>query len=163
MRPLRRIEKMVVRFGEWSLEKLPRLLWRISLLLTLVIVLVQATMWQTRKTEREAIARELAENGTLIEEMRERLNAIEAEIAMRETMAKVIECESSGRHEGVWGDGGRSYGIAQFQRRTFGYLAEKSGIEGLDWKDRDDQIWLLRWSIDNGYGDLWTCYRKIKG
>lgn len=163
MRALRWIEEMVVRFGEWSLEKLPRLLWRISLLLTLVIVLVQATMWQTRKTEREAIARELAENGALIEEMRERLDALESEINIREEVEKIIECESGGRHDGVWGDGGRSYGIAQFQRRTFSYLAEKSGIEGLDWKDRDDQILLLRWSIDNGYGDLWTCYRKIKG
>ena len=76
---------------------------------------------------------------------------------------KIVECESSGRHTNIWGDTHTrhpAYGIAQFQRRTFYWLADKSGLEGLKWKRESDQIQLLSWAVANGYGSLWTCYRK---
>lgn len=158
---MKKINRIIERFGEWSLEKFPLLLFRISLLLTLVIVLVQVTMWQTRKTEREAIVQEQAENGALIDEMREKIDALESEIATREEMAKIIECESGGRHDGIWGDGGRAYGITQIHKGTFYELAGKAEIKGLDWKNKHDQITLLRWALEHGYGDHWTCYRKL--
>lgn len=78
----------------------------------------------------------------------------------------VIDCESTWRH---YDDNGnilvgdkhlpiQAYGIAQFQIRTFKWLKDLAGRPELNWKVKDDQIWLLRWAIDNGYGDLWTCY-----
>lgn len=78
---------------------------------------------------------------------------------------RIIQCESSNRHEGIWGDINYkypAYGIAQFQERTFNWLAKLSGEKGLSWKNKQDQIWLLNWAIENGWGHLWTCYRKIK-
>lgn len=111
-----------------------------------------------RLLEREQMAAELAETRKLIDEVGGRLELLEKKALIR----KIIGCESSSRHDGVWGDGGRSYGIAQFSRRTFRYLASKSGIGGLDWKSRDDQLALLGWALDNGYGRHWTCFNKIQ-
>lgn len=76
--------------------------------------------------------------------------------------AKVVACESAGKHDGVWGDGGRSYGRFQFQRRTFKYLADLSGIEGLIWKNERDQFRLFRWAWENGHARNWSCYKKIQ-
>ena len=92
----------------------------------------------------------------------ERLQAqIQAEIKLREQVLSVIMCESSGRHEGIWGDRGRSYGITQLQKPTWDYLSVKAGIQG-SWKDKQDQVRLLEWAIQNGHGDNWTCWRKLK-
>ena len=79
-------------------------------------------------------------------------------------MEAIIQCESSGEHEGKWGDIEKkypAYGIAQFQERTFYWLSEKAGTKG-NWKNKYDQIDLLEWAIDNGYSYLWTC-AKILG
>jgi hypothetical protein len=79
-----------------------------------------------------------------------------------EIVLKVLQCESSFRNN-VWGDVDTkypSYGIAQFQERTFNWLKELAGRKELNWKNPSDQIWLLRWSIEHGYGHYWTCYRK---
>ena len=73
---------------------------------------------------------------------------------------KIVMCESSGKHEGTWGDGGKSYGIVQFQKRTFDWLSKEAGMEG-EWKNEQDQLNLMSWALDNGYGDHWTCYRKL--
>jgi hypothetical protein len=71
---------------------------------------------------------------------------------------QILTCESGNKHEGVFGDGGKSYGIAQFQETTFNWLAEKSNIKGLYRLSLEDQVLLLKWSLDNGYGYLWSCY-----
>lgn len=73
---------------------------------------------------------------------------------------RIIKCESGWRHDGLWGDGGRSYGIAQFQFPTFARLARAAGFEGAEWHDRNHQISLLKWALANGHGREWTCYRK---
>lgn len=78
----------------------------------------------------------------------------------------VIACESTWRHYDANGRilvGDKhlpiqAYGIAQFQIRTFNWLKDLAGRPELSWKIKDDQIWLLRWAIDNGYGSLWSCY-----
>ena len=77
----------------------------------------------------------------------------------------VIHCESSGEHH-IYGDGGKSYGLAQFQQRTFYWLAAKERLitgrkRQLRWKNRFDQIYLLKWSLKNGYASHWTCWDKI--
>lgn len=95
----------------------------------------------------------------------QRAEALEAEIKeeadRKDLVLAILECESSSRPN-VYGDGGKSYGIAQVQKRTWDYLAPLAGIKG-DWKDPENQVALLDWAIQNGYGDNWTCYRKIKG
>lgn len=77
-------------------------------------------------------------------------------------MTSLIECESGGKHAGVWGDHGASYGILQFKEATFYELAEKANMNGADWMNQDHQIALGEWAIDNGYGNKWSCYRRIK-
>ena len=80
----------------------------------------------------------------------------------RDLIEKIIQCESGGIHE-KWGDLDKKYpvyGVAQFQERTFYWLADLAGQE-LEWKNEQDQRWLLEWAIENDYGYLWTCYRIL--
>jgi hypothetical protein len=66
-----------------------------------------------------------------------------------ETAQTVIDCESGGIHD-VWGDKDRpysSYGVAQFQKRTFDELAKKATMSDLDWKNPTHQVRLLIWAI----------------
>ena len=84
---------------------------------------------------------------------------------------KIIKCESSFREE-VWGDDRKSYGLAQFRKATFYEFAAASIKDGT-WnhkvlgapniKNSQQQMFLLDWGINKGYGRRWTCYRKIKG
>jgi hypothetical protein len=73
----------------------------------------------------------------------------------------VTNCESSNRHEGIYGDGGKAYGIAQIWEATFHRLARTMGRPELRWKDKRDQLIVLSWAIRNGYGKEWTCGRLI--
>ena len=82
---------------------------------------------------------------------------------LKDLIKRVVHCESGGRHN-QWGDLDytyKSFGIAQFQERTFEYLKELAGMEYLEWRSEEDQITLLTWAIENGYGNYWTCYRNI--
>ncbi|MFP4019329.1 MAG: hypothetical protein ACLFUH_08765 [Bacteroidales bacterium] len=79
---------------------------------------------------------------------------------------QVIECESDWRHynksgyllEGDQHLPRQAYGIAQFQVRTFRELKNKAGKPELRLENKEDQIWLLKWAIKNGYGKKWSCY-----
>lgn len=132
--------------------------------LLVAIAFIQAGISQGRSLERMEISREQEANRALIKSLRERVREVETRAARltykHNLMLAIIACESSGRHDGVWGDGGKSYGIVQFQKRTFDYLSARSGIEGLDWKDKNDQLALLSWALDNEHGNNWTCYKK---
>lgn len=80
------------------------------------------------------------------------------------TALAVIQCESAFKPN-VWGDLDKpfpSFGIAQFQRRTFLWLSAKAGRTDLKWKDPKDQMWLLIWAIKHGYGHYWTCWRHLR-
>lgn len=128
------------------------------------IAFIQTGISQGRSLERLEVSREQEANRALIKSLRERARDVETRAARlaykHNLMLAIIACESSGRHDGVWGDGGKSYGIVQFQKRTFDYLAARSGMRGLDWKDKNDQLALLSWALDNGHGNNWTCYEK---
>ena len=94
--------------------------------------------------------------------------SLQVQAADKELMNKIMFCESSLKHVNVWGDGGKSYGIAQFQEATFYEFAEeaenemkKAKLWPPNWYDKKHQIFLLNWGIDNGYANRWTCYRKI--
>lgn len=95
------------------------------------------------------------------------INALKTEMQQHrqvlETARRVIDCESGGVHD-RWGDKDRphpSYGVAQFQKRTFEELAKKARMSNPDWKNPAQQIQLLIWAIQNGYGKRWTCYRLM--
>lgn len=87
---------------------------------------------------------------------------IEADILFVRILEEIIQRESSGKHDGIWGDAGKSYGIAQFQEKTFYWLAEKAGLQNPDWKDETQQIALLAWAVKNGHGGLWTAVRQME-
>lgn len=130
-------------------------------ILGIVIVWFQMEQMEQIKRMRE-IKGELKENNGLITGLEARLSSVKEEMNHRELILSIIACESSGRHDNVWGDNGRSYGIAQFQERTFYNLAKKSGMQGLKWEDRKAQIRLLSWAVKNGHGKEWTCYNKLQ-
>jgi hypothetical protein len=68
----------------------------------------------------------------------------------------IMQCESSLRYN-VWGDDGKSYGIAQFRKETFYEFASLARQEM-----KAEKLWPAQWALDHGYGNRWTCYRKIR-
>ncbi|MBI5886762.1 MAG: hypothetical protein HZB85_09325 [Deltaproteobacteria bacterium] len=113
-----------------------------------------------RSLERLTIADEAVKLGAAIDSLEAKINHLHVE----RVVADIIDCESGGRHDELWGDGGKSYGVAQFNEETFHRFAAKAGMPHLEWKDRDDQITLLRWAVANGFGRSWSCYGKaVKG
>lgn len=77
-----------------------------------------------------------------------------------ELVIKIIECESSGRFNAV-GDDGLSYGIAQFRQSTFNEMKALAKMPNLRYKNPIHQLKLMNWMLDNGFGNRWTCYRKM--
>lgn len=131
-----------------GLTKFDKWIFRIVLWWTIAIVLIQVGIWHGRRLER--ICWEIA------------LQEVSQEYEQLLLLERIIKLESGGRHEGVWGDEGKSYGIAQFQEKTFYWLAEKANIENPNWKDEWQQIILLAWAVKNGYGGLWTSVKNIE-
>ena len=72
----------------------------------------------------------------------------------------VIMCESSGKHDDVWGSAGE-YGLLQYKEDSFYWLADKYNFVG-DWKNRDDQIDLFILLTDEERYQHWTCVRKYQ-
>lgn len=70
------------------------------------------------------------------------------------------KCESGLRHEGVYGDNGKAYGIMQFHRGTFDWFAKMYGKQ-MDYYSREDQIELAAWAFANGYASHWTCFNRL--
>ena len=82
-------------------------------------------------------------------------------------MQEIVRCESGFRPD-VWGDDGRSYGIAQFQKATFNEFAKQAKSEmkkahlwPAKWKNPEHQMFLLGWAIDHGKARHWTCFNKL--
>lgn len=76
-------------------------------------------------------------------------------------MVAVAKCESGLRHDGIYGDGGRAYGVAQFHRPTFEHFKVKAGMPELQYEKFEDQIILMAWMFSNGLQFHWTCYQKV--
>ncbi len=72
---------------------------------------------------------------------------------------RIILCESGGKHIGCWGAAGE-YGWAQFKKKTFEWMKGLAGRPELKWKNKDDQMWLLKWAIKNNLSSHWTCAKK---
>ena len=92
--------------------------------------------------------------------------AFPAKAADTKLMVDIMICESGLKHDAV-GDDGVSRGIAQFRKETFfefAAMAKKQGKWKFGkpyWLNPQQQVFLLEWGLDNGYGRRWTCYRKL--
>lgn len=86
--------------------------------------------------------------------------SVDAKAADAGMMIDIIECESSGRHNAS-GDGGASYGIAQFKEETFYRFSKRAGLKNMQYKNPVHQLRVMSWALDNGYGNHWTCYQKL--
>lgn len=77
---------------------------------------------------------------------------------------KTCECESNWR-QWVVGQAGE-IGVCQYLPATWNRMSseyhEETGIE-LDIHSEKDQWVLTLWAIEKGYGNEWTCYRRLKG
>ena len=85
------------------------------------------------------------------------VESLRSDLRVQKEILSILACESGFKHANLWGDDGRSYGWAQFQLVTFTELKVKAGRPELDWVVQADQLWLLEWSIRNGYSKKWTC------
>jgi len=105
-------------------------------------------------------AEDLKERTKAEEELEKYVKEILSPIVIDEKMLDwVIMCESSGRHEGIWGRQGE-YGILQFKQKSFYWLSKKYNFTG-DWKSKEDQIDLfLLVSEEDKYKHL-SCVRKF--
>lgn len=147
---------------EWVLDRLAVYLMYFVGVMLLFIIGVQFGIHKGKELQIEDFRLQISYMKNKLTNAEERIKVMEErlkEAEHKKIVVAIIKCESDGRHN-VYGDGGRSYGIAQFQKATFHWLAGKSGMKGLKWKDRDDQIQLLTWAVRNNYGHLWTCYKK---
>lgn len=79
-------------------------------------------------------------------------------LALIKGIGEIINCESGWKHEGVFGDNGKAYGIAQFHKSTWDWL-NKQRSTNLDYYSMEDQIDMLVFALTNGYGKFWTCFQ----
>jgi hypothetical protein len=136
---------------------------RIAVVLVVLVVGVQIGLYKGRSQEADkAFAQVATTQDRQIEMMKEKLYEAQKEARKYRLVVNILNCESGIRHDNVWGDGGRSYGIAQFQKSTFSWMRDLAQRPKLQWKSRHDQIELLSWAIENGYEKYWTCYDKVK-
>jgi len=81
---------------------------------------------------------------------------------------RIMICESGLKHD-IWGDDGKSFGIAQFRKETFYEFSAKAERKMRQakmwppkWTSPQHQLFLLDWGLDHGHGNRWACYRKMK-
>lgn len=117
----------------------------------------QSGRWEERKHWQPLVRAVVQE----IDRTQRMVDDVSAHVA--EMVLVVTHCESSNRHDGVYGDGGKAYGIAQFWEETFYRMARLMGRPELRWKNKRDQLTVLSWAIRNGYAREWTCSRLING
>ena len=72
-----------------------------------------------------------------------------------EKLSATIKCESGFRHQGVFGDNGKAYGIAQFHRPTFDRYCEG------DYYNMNDQLECMGEMWSQGLMKHWSCYSKV--
>ena len=70
----------------------------------------------------------------------------------KEHLERTIVCESNFRHEGLFGDSGKAYGIGQFWESTFNKYCPD-----LQYKDMHDQLWCMSRMFSNNLQYNWTC------
>lgn len=97
------------------------------------------------------LKQEIRDNQVIINKMQEKVNLLVQ-------TQQIIMCESGWRHDAI-GDGGKSFGIAQFHKATFNRMKKLAGQPQFRWRNPAHQVWLLQWGLQNGYGEEWSCYK----
>ena len=122
----------------------------ISILIgSLFVCGVQIGIYKGRLLEKEKYQDVLIENASLKKEIGKYQKAIE-----------VINCESGGKHHGVWGDNGRSFGGLQIQQATFKELSEEMGKPNLQWWNFKHQVQVFFYALENDKAKKWSCYTE---
>lgn len=94
-----------------------------------------------------------------LEEGRNQYKIVQQEMVYESIVENITYCESRDIHDRTSWAG--AYGRAQFMERTFNWMKGLAGKENLEWRNEEDQMWLLNWAIRKGYGSHWqTCYRQ---
>ena len=73
----------------------------------------------------------------------------------KESYFKTIQCESGFKHEGLYGDHGLAYGVAQFHLDTF-----KANCPDLDYTDMNDQLNCMAKMFTEHQQHQWTCFHR---
>lgn len=71
----------------------------------------------------------------------------------------IIQCESNWDFKAK-NEKGQSFGVMQFQKRTFNWF-NKLKDDNLDFNSPYDQIELAVWAFNNGYESHWDCYHLL--
>lgn len=152
---------MLNRIRRVTADRVTTALVVLIILLVLLTITAQLAIYHGRQMERAEAAAKLADAEARAQRLGNMLSVAQTQIEHLAIVQALTRCESSNRHEGVWGDGGKSYGRWQFQEASFDYLADRAGLSGLDWQDARDQTIVGAWALTNGYGGWWTCWKKI--
>jgi hypothetical protein len=73
----------------------------------------------------------------------------------RDTMHKVVNCESSYNYKAV-GDGGKSFGLSQIHSPSHPSITYKQSI------DPNFALDFMASNIAKGKGKMWTCWRQLQ-
>lgn len=121
-------------------------------LITLLLILLvpQRAQWDFRKVAHA----ETIEEAIRSEAKRQKVNG--------DTLVAIAKCESSLKHEGVVGDGGRAIGLYQFWLGTFNSFKEKYGHPEFSIFNMKHQIILAAYAARDGKLNHWVCYKKLK-
>jgi len=115
---------------------------------------VEPVYWQVLASQGLPVARSEISEEDIIAKIRN----VEMRYGIqKDLMLSVIQCESGFKHDGLWGDNGMAYGIAQFHEDTFYEYAFK----GMNYYDLEDQIELAGWMFANGLQQNWSCYNLM--
>ena len=136
----------------------------VGALVVLIIALLLALTFP-REISIKRTPKEISEASDLLKKNTNPLEVI-INIARAEQMNPAIlisiaECESSMRHEGIYGDSGLAYGLMQFHEETFNEFKRRAGMEDLEYRNMADQVKLTAWALKNGLGEHWSCYRRM--
>ena len=77
---------------------------------------------------------------------------------------EIIQCESGGKHYDKYGyiirGQAGEYGIAQYMPESWEYFNKLRGTD-LDLLDKQDQLNMLEWCLENDLGFHWTCFKGL--
>jgi len=148
---------------DWLMKEVQRFLSVAVASLIILMLGVQIGLYKERSSQTaQAINAMMDKKDREIDKLNIALNVVMFDLEVEKEKLSILACESEVRHDNIWGDGGRAYGIAQWHFATFKELREKAGRPELRWENIHDQIWLLDWALRNGYGKKWTCFQKGK-
>lgn len=133
----------------------------ISFFLVFLFGIMAGYAWQHKHNAQ--FRDEVKSNRILIADLNERISNFIEEISIRQQAINIILCESSMQHNGIYSDGGKSFGWAQFQKKTFREMSFEAGYQNLKYENPFHQLVLLEWAIKNGIAEKhWKkCWQKI--